>query len=270
MKGNNSKGARLDNQQLNQRLSTIVHTLHRAELPTEIPSADQVAAAATDAAAANATTTATNASRSMPAKQSAASPIFAASPAPKAAVLSINLRDVHGWQAGGSCHVMSLGAPVLGDARWEMPSPGCEDGSVLRLRVGLRGRRTMSARCHASIAGRTFEWWLEVMGCRHDISVHGGPLWVARELNSSMATLGQRIIGRVPLKTGGHTGPSSPELLWKAIPRHCGSDAPRLPGAVNTGLIHPSVQVLLQVLTPMVMGCRHLRALALGAAASLA
>eukprot|EP00966_Prymnesium_polylepis_P108499 2511789-Prymnesium_polylepis.1 len=81
---------------------------------------------------------------------------------------------------------MALGVPVLGDGRWEMPCPGSADGKVLRLRVGLRGRRTLSARCRASIAGRTFEWWAEVMACRHEISVHGGPLWVAREVNSSM------------------------------------------------------------------------------------
>eukprot|EP00966_Prymnesium_polylepis_P008401 193694-Prymnesium_polylepis.1 len=140
---------------------------------------------------------------------------------------------------------MALGVPVLGDGRWEMPTPGCNNGSVLRLRVGLRGRRTMSARCHASIAGRTIEWWIEVMDCRHAISVHGGPLWVAREVNSSVATLGQRIIGRAPLSVGGYTGPSSPELLWKAISRHCGPDAPRLTGVAHTGLIHSSVQALL-------------------------
>eukprot|EP00966_Prymnesium_polylepis_P010531 242720-Prymnesium_polylepis.1 len=97
-----------------------------------------------------------------------------------------------------------------------MPCPGNADDKVLRLRVGLRGRRTMSARCRASIAGRTFEWWIEVMDCRHEISMHGGPLWVAREVNStSIESLGQRIIGRAPLARGGHRSePHGDQAVW--------------------------------------------------------
>eukprot|EP00966_Prymnesium_polylepis_P231870 5364330-Prymnesium_polylepis.1 len=83
------------------------------------------------------------------------------------------------------------------------------------------------------------------MDCRHDVSVHGGPLWIARELNSSISALGQRIIGRAPLARGGYSGASSPELLWLAISQHCGSDTPRYTGVACTGLIHPSVQALL-------------------------
>ena len=127
---------------------------------------------------------------------------------------------------------------------------------MLRLRVGMRGRRTLSARSHSSVAGRTFEWWIEVMESRHDIAMHGSPLWVARELTSDVRTLGQRIIGRAPLGRGGHGGPSSPELLWQAIRRYCGPDAPRtIAGVAATGLIHPSVQaVCWRQLTRMVMG----------------
>ena len=204
MNEKNSKGSTLDRrEQLNDRLSTIIHALRRAGLPTELPSADEMAAAAAAAATADAaaTTDAATAVQSKRAKPSADNPVFTApAPTPKAAVLTVNLADVEGWQEGGMCHVMALGVPVLGDGRWEMPCPGNADDKVLRLRVGLRGRRTMSARCRASIAGRTFEWWIEVMDCRHEISMHGGPLWVAREVNStSIESLGQRIIGRAPL-----------------------------------------------------------------------
>eukprot|EP00966_Prymnesium_polylepis_P113470 2623688-Prymnesium_polylepis.1 len=126
-----------------------------------------------------------------------------------------------------------------------MPCPG-SDSRELRLRVGLRGRRTLSALSHASMAGRTFEWWIEVLDSHHDISVHGAPLWVARELRGDVSSLGQRIIGRAPLDSGGYAGASSPELLWRAISRYCGPGAPRLTGVANTGLIHQSVQALLE------------------------
>eukprot|EP00966_Prymnesium_polylepis_P053771 1242707-Prymnesium_polylepis.1 len=53
MNGKNSKGSTLDSEQLNERLSTIMHALRRAELPTEVPSFPTVAATA--AATADAT-----------------------------------------------------------------------------------------------------------------------------------------------------------------------------------------------------------------------
>jgi hypothetical protein len=249
LKDRDQRGKAFDCRQLNDRCSSISHALVRAELPTEIPTVEQVAAAATLASAASAATTA-NTRQSQPAKPSAAAPVFTAptTTPPKAAVLSVNLADVEGRLEGGQCHIMALGVPVLGDGRWVMACPGGSEGAdVLRLRVGLRGRRTLSARCHASIAGRTFEWWIEVLECRHDIAIHGGPLWVAREVSTNLSSLGQRIVGRAALERGSYCGPSSPELLWKAISRYCGPEAPRLPGVVNTGLIHPSVHALLLV-----------------------
>eukprot|EP00966_Prymnesium_polylepis_P234640 5427499-Prymnesium_polylepis.1 len=105
---------------------------------------------------------------------------------------------------------MALGVPVLGDGRWVLPCPGSE-GRALQLRVGLRGRRTLSARSHASVAGRTFEWWLEAIDARHEIASHGGPLWVAREVGGADALA--QIVARALRAGGGYTGPSSPELL---------------------------------------------------------
>ena len=101
-------------------------------------------------------------------------------------------------------------------------------------------------RSHESVRGRTFEWWIEVMNSRHEIYAHGSPLWVARELTASSATLGQRIIGRAPLPSGAHSGLSTPALLWQAISHYCGPDAPRFTGVTCTGLIHPSMQALLE------------------------
>ena len=233
MTGKDQRGRQLGPLELNKRHSDLLHYLRLCCLPTETPTADAVAAAA-----------ATAATEEAPPKPSRAAPVFVA--APKASVLSINLKDVEGWQEGGECHLLALGVPVLGDSRWLLACPGSDGERELRLRIGLRGRRTLSARSHASLAGRTFEWWLETINARHDISNHGGPLWVARELNSTFG-MDTRIVGRTELPSGGHSGASSPELLWKAITRRCGPDAPRLKGIVQVGLIHPSVQALLEV-----------------------
>ena len=166
MNEKNSKGNRLDILELNKRFSSISHALRRADFPTELPTAEEVSAVSNAAAADAAATDAAAASKS------AANPVSTA--APKAAVLSVNLADVAGWSAGGHCHIMALGVPVLGDRRWEVPCPGSSDGSVLQLRVGLRGRRRISAKSHASVAGRVFEWWIEVIACEpsHFLAVH--------------------------------------------------------------------------------------------------
>ena len=208
MHGKNSKGAKLDDSQLNERASTISHALRRTDLPTEVPAAAEATATNSSNPAANAAADATTTNPRTTSKSSATDPVSMRPKqwVPKAAVLSVKLADVSGWSQGGHCHIMALGVPVLGDGRWQIRCPGSSSGSVLQLRVGLRGRRAISARSHASVAGRVFEWWVEVMECRHDISCHGGPLWVARELNSSMTTLGQRIIGRAAIERGGYSG----------------------------------------------------------------
>ena len=233
MNGRNQHGP-LKPSQLRERRADLLHLLRLHQLPTETPTAAEAAAAAAAAAE--------GAAAVKPPKPTPVAPVFAA--APKHAVLSVNLADVAGWQQGGQCHLMALGVPVLGDGRWVIPCPGGSEGRKLQLRVGLRGRRTLSARSHASVAGRTFEWWLEAIAARHEIASHGGPLWVAREVGSADAL--ERIVGRAPRPGGGYTGPSSSELLWQAIARRCGLDAPRFTGIVQTGLIHPSVQALLE------------------------
>jgi len=216
MSGKGARGHQFDRSQLNTHFSQIHRALLHAELPTETPTADERAAPATTAATAAATAATTPAPK--PAKPSAANPVFAPAAAPVSAVLSVDLANVDGRQSGGQCHIMALGVPVLGGGRWVMACPGGSEGAdVLHLRVGLRGRRTLSARCHTSIAGRTFEWCIDVLECRHDITVHGGPLWVAREVSTNLSSLSQRIIGRAALERGGYCGrrvhgPSRPSL----------------------------------------------------------
>ena len=175
----------LDSRQLNDYHSSIIHYLGRAELPTETPTATEIAAAAVEAAT-TASAAEAAASTPKPAKPSPAAPVFKAA-APKAAVLSVDLSDVAEWREGGAVHIMALGVPVLVDDRWLMTCPGGGD-RVLRLRIGLRGRRTISSRSHASVAGRTFEWWIEALDSRAELAHHGGPLWVAREVTSSAAS----------------------------------------------------------------------------------
>ena len=252
-KGNRGK---LSEEELNRRRADMLRRLKLAKLPLETPTAAAVAEASTAAAAVAETKGASTRAASMAQRCHSTSapsrarkkptparvPAFS-SAASKGAVLTINLKNALGCREGGACSIMALGVPVLEDARWLLACPGNGE-KQLRMRNGLRGRRTISPRSHVSVAGRTFEWWLEALDSRHEIAVHGGPLWVAREVGVSK--LGERIIGRAPLDHGGHSGPSTPELLWQAISRHCGPDAPRLTAMANTGLVHPSVQSLLE------------------------
>ena len=229
MRGADQRGKALNTLKLNKRHGAILSALKRAQLPI-------------DAATVVAEKVVPN--RHSSSQPSSSRTAFTA--APQTAVLTVHLKDVVNCHEGGECHIMALGVPVLGDTRWLMICPGSSGERDLRLRIGLRGRRTLSARSHETLQGRTFEWWLEAIDTRHDIANHGGPLWVARELNSTFGA-NTRIVGRAELASGGHTGPSSPEHLWHAIARRCGPDAPRLVGVRQTGLIHPSVQALLQV-----------------------
>ena len=172
-------------------------------------------------------------------------PAARAAAPPKLPVLSVNLRDVQGAKAGGLVHIIDLGAAVS-DARWKMDRPGGGTSPIF-LRDGLRGRRAFRARRGSTMGGRNFEWWIEPLDSRHDQSHHGGPVWIARELTGTLASLGQRIVGRYAHpESGVHAGPSSPALLVKAIVRHCGLTL-CTNGLVFTGLLHKSVQELLDV-----------------------
>eukprot|EP00966_Prymnesium_polylepis_P088109 2039090-Prymnesium_polylepis.1 len=149
------KGGNLSLSQLATYHSNLMHYLRLHDLPTDIPTAASAATAATAAAeTAQAETARAETAAAKPPKPSAAAPVFAAKP--KAAVLTVSLADVGGWREGGDVHILALGVPVLGDCRWVLPCPG-DETSALQLRVGLRGRRTLSPRSHASVAGRTFE-----------------------------------------------------------------------------------------------------------------
>ena len=231
-KGKNGRGKDLTLAELDDRHGCLRRALERHELPLETP-----AAAAPTAAAAEGGGTAKTAPRQPAAKAATTAPF-------KAPVLSVNLKDVVGANAGGQVHIISLGAAVA-DVRWKMERPGGTD--PLYLRDGLRGRRSFPARYGSVMGGRTFEWWIESLDARHDQSHHGAPLWVARELTGSISSLGQSIIGRWKHpETGAYAGPSSPALLGAAIARHCNVDV-RVRGLALTGLIHESVQELLDV-----------------------
>ena len=220
--------------ELDKRHRFISDAISKAGLPHQIPAM----AAPTDAVRAEASPTAT-ASVPQPAAKSSG-----LTPAPQKAVLTANLSEIEGAQEGGQVHVMSLGVPVI-DPRWQIDRPG--GGAALHLRDGLRGRRAFAARRGSSMGGRSFEWWVEQLDARHDPAQHGSPLWVARELNGTLATLGQRIIGRWKNpSTGLHGGPSSPALLAEAIAAHCTSEV-RINGLVFTGLLHPLIRELLDV-----------------------
>jgi hypothetical protein len=230
--GKTSKGKEMMLSELDTRHKWLCTALQKAQLPLEIPIAGAIPASPFpphDSGSASIPV-------AMP-QQPASSTVNTAPP--KAAVLTVNLRDVEGAHQGGQVHLVNLGVPVA-DVRWQIARPG----PPLYLRDGLRGRRSLAARRGSTLGGRIFEWWVETINSRQDLAHHGGPLWVARELNGSISCLGQRIIGRFPTASGGHVGPSSPFLLATAIARHCGVEV-RIQGLVLTGLIHPAVQELL-------------------------
>jgi hypothetical protein len=52
---------------------------------------------------------------------------------------------------GGELHILELGERVEGDARWQMPCPRTEGAQTLMLRVGFRGRRTVSRGALAAV-----------------------------------------------------------------------------------------------------------------------
>ena len=243
MHGTGRHGGKLLSPDLAKMHGQLLSGLRRADLPTEIPPlpADPAGASLTATSASSA------AARSTPASAARSTPAFAAPvQAPKHPVLTVALADVEDAREGGHVHIMALGQPVERDLRWIVDAPGSDGASMLRLRDGLRGRRTFKARAGSSMGGRTFEWWVERLEDRRDPTYHGGPLWVARELTGTMATLGERIVGRALVASGGgQAGKSTAALLCRAIERHC--EGAKQKAVAFTGLIHPSVQMLLEV-----------------------
>ena len=237
--GKNGRGKELDLSELDKRHSWLLRALERQGLPLETP----VAAVPSNLPASGMGGAAEGGGAAETAPQQPASKIAAMAP-PRAVVLSVNLRDVQGAKEGGQVHIINLGTAVA-DVRWKVNRPG--GTGHLYLRDGLRGRRAFAARQGSTMGGRTFEWWIEPLDARHDPAHHGGPVWIARELTGKLASLGQRIVGRAAHPVSAvHGGPSSPALLVTAIARHCGIEA-RHHGLAFTGLIHKSVQELLDV-----------------------
>ena len=247
------KNGPLSRPELDSRHFELHRALVRVAAPLEIqpgvPDSTTTTAcdAACDAASADAAASAASAASSTVSSSSDASSSTAPfkqpspPPPPKAPVLTMRLGEVEGAKEGGFVYITALGVAVGGDPRWQIERPG--GGQPLRLRNGLRGRRTLTARGSSPMAGRSFEWWVDVMDARHDAAHHGGPLWVARELGRH-SEVGKRIIGRWQGADGRHAGPSSPGLLTKAIAAHCGAEERLLP-IPFTGLIHPAMHELL-------------------------
>jgi hypothetical protein len=129
---------------------------------------------------------------------------------------------------------------VEGDTRWEMPCPRTEGRKTLTLRRGFRACRTVE---RGALAGRTFEFWVETLQAPAKPGLHGGPLWVGRELKAMgpLRSEGPCIMGRCP----GHA--STPNALWAALSAYCGSETRVGDPLAWCGLLHPSVQALLDV-----------------------
>ena len=254
MSGKGKNGV-LSSSDLKSRHFEAHRALERGLAPLDIPPGGAPGASgsatcdvthdATSDAASSSTAAASTRAASSSAASSSAAPIKPPPPPPppKAPVLIVHLGEVDNAKEGGYVYVTALGIAVGEDPRWQMERPG--GGLPLRLRNGLRGRRTLTARGNSAMAGRSFEWWLEVIDARHDAAHHGGPLWVARELGR-LSELGKRIVGRWQGGDGQHVGPSSPGLLTKAVAAHCGADE-RLMSLPFTGLIHPAMHELLDV-----------------------
>ena len=126
--------------------------------------------------------------------------------------------EVEGMHTGGELHILELGERVEGDARWQMPCPRTEGAQTLMLRVGFRGRRTVS---RGALAGRTFEWWVERLKAPLEPGHDGAPLWVGCELRmvGGLISRGVRVVGRPTGKQ------STPNALWTALSKACGSQA---------------------------------------------
>ena len=75
MHGKNSKGAKLDDSQLNECVSTISHALRRADLPTEAPAAAEATATNSSTPAANAAADATTTNPRTASTPSATDPV---------------------------------------------------------------------------------------------------------------------------------------------------------------------------------------------------
>ena len=169
---------------------------------------------------------------------------------PGTAILSVNLTEVDGAHVGGTVHILDLGEreAVEGDPRWQMPCPRSDGGQTLSLRVGFRGRRTVS---RGALGGRTFEFWVERLCAPLEPGLDGAPLWVGRELKTvgRLVAQGPRVVGRLAGQ------PSTPAALWTGLARACGSQTRVSNPFAWCGLLHPSVQGLLDAAAAAPLQC---------------
>ena len=157
-------------------------------------------------------------------------------------ILTLNLTEAPGNE-GGEVRISNLGSAV-DDPRWQL-----QVGSrTIFLRDGFRGLRTMGGR--SVLAGRTFEFFIEMLDCPAKPMCHGSPLWVAREYTCSVNDwTAPRILGRSRGANQKLTGNSSPQLLWNAIAGFF-EVRTRFRGLDHCGLTHPALQDALDAVLP--------------------
>ena len=230
-------GRKLDLFQLNSLHSEITFRIKRAQLPNELPMADGESPAATTEPPTPATPT------------TAPAPAPACGRAPSA-LMALQLKEIAGGHLGGQVHVMSLGAGAAPteDDRWIISVRG----EQLRIPLGYRARYTFGARTTAELGGRTFEFEIQKLDSRAELHYNGSPLWVGREITTTVLDLAKkRIIGRACSKSGMLVGPSSPALLWRSIMKYCDLPDHRQAKALDLcGLTHPRVIEVLAMVKP--------------------
>ena len=213
--------------QLNSLYSDITFRLKRAGLPLPQPTTNGEAAVALQSPP--------------PAPATAPAPAPSA-PRRSSALMVLPLKDIEGGKLGGHCLVMCLGSAVPDDDRWTLTARGHE----LQLRLGYCARYTFGARGAAGLGGRTFEIDIGKLDSVTELHLHGGPLWVAREIMGTVNDLSQRrIVGRASAKSGVHVGDSSPAQLWRAIMTYCEMPKSKPHALDLCGLTHPKVVELM-------------------------
>ena len=243
-KTSSRKGKMLDRTQLGNRAACLVRDFARCRFATELPTTtlpEDLPRQSSSSEALPGASSAPRASR----PRSPPSPLLPPPPPPPPPlrcepVLTVCLTELKGQNLGGQIDLVALGELVEGDPRWQMDCPRTEGTQLLTLRVGYRVRRTVS---RGALAGRTFEVWVERLVATQEVGLHGGPLWVGRELRSmgGLISEGTIIVGRRP------GAASTPATLWSRLASSVGSAARVGNPNAWCGLYHPAIQALLDV-----------------------
>ena len=227
------EGKTLDRTTLGTRAACLLSDLKRCGFTAPPPAAPQQAPAAQSPAA----EPPPRAARPAPPKPAPQPPVVGVR---RTSIFEADLTEVEDAGAGGTVHVLSLGEVVPDDTRWQMQCPRTQGAQMLTLRVGFHASRTVP---RGALAGRTFDFWVERLDAPQELGLHGGPLWVGRELKTvgGLLSVGTRVIGRRAGKA------SSPAALWAALSAAAGSSTRVGNPLAWCGLIHPTVQALFDV-----------------------